>query len=147
MEFYTIWIIIGILFFIVEIFTPGFFLASIGAGAFLSALSAYLGGGLTVQFIALAAGTLLFFIGFRPFLLSKLKRKGGDYKTGTDALIGKDAQVVEPIHNLENIGRIKVGGELWKARSDTENQISAGVTVTVQSVDGVTLTVQIKKES
>ena len=55
---------------------------------------------------------------------------------GAEALIGAEARVVEPCRPL---GRIRVRGELWRARC--ERGAEAGETVRVSAVEGLTLVV------
>ncbi len=140
MHIYHIWIILGIVLLICEIFTPGFFIASVGLGAFLSAIAAYYQLSMTWQILALATGTILSFILIRPFIY--LKHKPGDGRqTGTYALIGKSALVTEKIVNHTNRGRIKVGGEEWKARSLSGQDIGKDNIVTIEKIEGATLLV------
>ena len=48
---------------------------------------------------------------------------------------------MEPIINVENTGRVKIGSESWRARSETDVIIEAGELVVVSSVKGSTLIV------
>lgn len=56
--------------------------------------------------------------------------------TGSEAMIGEHAQVVEPCHPT---GTVHLRGELWKARC--EAGADTGDTVEVRAVDGLTLVV------
>jgi len=61
-------------------------------------------------------------------------------RTGWEELVGKDAEVREP---LDPVGQIWIEGALWKARvPDGEPQIGIGNRVRVESVDGLTLVVR-----
>ena len=62
-------------------------------------------------------------------------------KTGTAALMGEEGIVVETITRIEG-GRVKVGGEVWKAKSD--ETIEKDLLVVVTGVEGVTLNVRRK---
>ncbi|HSI99142.1 MAG TPA: NfeD family protein [Patescibacteria group bacterium] len=57
-------------------------------------------------------------------------------KAGPETLIGATGRVVEP---LQPIGRVRVRGEVWQARSDGE--IEAGARVRVTGRDRLTLDV------
>ncbi|HKA96522.1 MAG TPA: NfeD family protein, partial [Streptosporangiaceae bacterium] len=58
-------------------------------------------------------------------------------RTGTSALIGKPASVIEEVTALG--GRVRIGGELWSARSyDEARVIPAGSTVDVFAIEGAT---------
>ena len=61
-------------------------------------------------------------------------------RTGWEELVGKDAEVREP---LDPVGQIWIEGALWKARvPDGESEVGIGNRVRVESVDGLTLVVR-----
>jgi len=64
-------------------------------------------------------------------------------KTNIDTIIGKTGIVIQNISRSAD-GRVKVGSEEWKARS--EETLSQGENVTVTGISGVTLTVEKMKE-
>jgi membrane protein implicated in regulation of membrane protease activity len=58
-------------------------------------------------------------------------------RTGTAALIGSRAVVVERVDGLG--GRVKIGGELWTARSyDEDHVLEPGARVEVLKIEGAT---------
>jgi membrane-bound serine protease (ClpP class) len=57
-------------------------------------------------------------------------------KTGAEAMIGKEAEVVARCHPL---GQVRVQGELWQARCDEGADV--GDTVRIERIDGLTLMV------
>ena len=57
-------------------------------------------------------------------------------KTGPQTMIGKTAEVVSPLRPL---GQVRIGGELWEARSTAG--VGSGERVRVDSIDGLTLVV------
>ncbi|PKL12278.1 MAG: NfeD family protein [Spirochaetae bacterium HGW-Spirochaetae-8] len=142
---WQIWIIVGIAFFILEIFTPGFLVASIGVGAFLASIASAFGWSLAIQIVALALGVVLSLILIRP-LLYKRSKGVQPQPTGVEALIGKDALVLEDIRNAQNKGRVRIGNEDWKALSEEGIDIDRNVQVTVARITGATAYVYVKKE-
>ncbi|MGH2961679.1 MAG: NfeD family protein [Microbacterium sp.] len=58
-------------------------------------------------------------------------------QTGTEALIGTRAEVLEPCTPR---GRVRVGGEIWNARSDSP--VARGEYVRITAVEGLTLSVE-----
>jgi len=142
---WQIWIIVGIAFFILEIFTPGFLVASIGVGAFLAAIASAFGWSLAIQIVALAVGVALSLILIRP-LLYKRGKGVQSQPTGVEALIGKDALVFEDIRNAQNKGRVRIGNEDWKALSEEGVDIDKNTQVTVARITGATAYVYVKKE-
>ena len=55
-------------------------------------------------------------------------------RTGVEALVGEPVQVVEA---CEPLGRVRVRGELWNARS--RRPLAAGEVARIAAVDGLTL--------
>lgn len=135
------WTIIGIVGFIVEIFTPGFFAASIGIGAFFAAVTAMFTDVVEYQMIAMAAGSLLAFLTIRPIWTRYLARTK-DVKTNADALIGKVGVVSEDINSDSNTGRVAIDGDDWKATSEDGLAIVSGSHVEVVKRNSIILTVK-----
>ena len=136
---WLIWLSAGIILAILEVFTPGFFIVGIGVSLAIAALPAALGLPFWVQLLVCGAMILIFFLLVRP-LVMKIPHSDSK-KTGTAALMGEEGIVVETITRIEG-GRVKVGGEVWKAKSD--EPIEKDLLVVVTGVEGVTLNVRRK---
>ncbi|HYP47711.1 MAG TPA: NfeD family protein [Thermoleophilaceae bacterium] len=119
-----------------EIVTMGFFLGPLAIAAVIAALVALTGVGLPVQllvFIVASAASLAF---LRP-IASRHMRTPGRLKTGTAALVGERALVLERVD--ANGGSVKIGGEVWSARSfDEDEAIEPGKRVEVMQIQGAT---------
>ena len=136
---WLIWLSAGIILAILEVFTPGFFIVGIGVSLVITALPAALGLPFWVQLLVCGVMILIFFLLVRP-LVMKIPHLDSK-KTGTAALMGEEGIVVETITRIEG-GRVKVGGEVWKAKSD--ETIEKDSLVIVTGVEGVTLNVRRK---
>ena len=136
---WLIWLSAGIILAILEVFTPGFFIVGIGVSMAITALPTALGLPFWVQLLVCGAMILIFFLLVRP-LVMKIPHSDSK-KTGTAALMGEEGIVVETITRIEG-GRVKVGGEVWKAKSD--ETIEKDSLVIVTGVEGVTLNVRRK---
>lgn len=136
MQAWHIWIFVAILFFIIEIFTPGFVLACFGVGCIASALAAFLNFNLQIQILAFSATTLAVFFGLRPLILQYFFKSTDNVKTNIDALANKIARVSVKIDPAQNTGRVLVNGEDWRAVSVDESVIQVGEKVEVLKVDG-----------
>ncbi|GAB4377004.1 MAG: NfeD family protein [Calditrichia bacterium] len=146
MEAWQVWILAAIIFLIIEIFTPGFLFACFSFGGLCSSLVAFLDLGFKVQLLTFAAGTLLFFFGVRPFYQKYFSRFDDHRETGIKALVGKSYPVIETIDNKVGTGRIQIGSESWRARTDTPQLIPVGQQVTVIRIEGSTAYVIQKEE-
>lgn len=91
----------------------------------------------------LAAGglSLLYLAIFRRWLKTKLTV--GNQPTNADAVIGKTGVVTKRIAS-RSAGMVKLGDEVWRAELSSNDDAARepGVTVTVDSVEGVTVKVR-----
>lgn len=149
MDFLTtpyFWLIVAILFIVIEMLEEPFGLLFFGIGGILAAAIAVLTRGFLVQFSVFVGGAFIGLFFFRRSYLA-LFRKTPE-ATNVSALLGQKGVVEEEIPLYGERGTVRIGGELWKARSADENK-SIGVQerVTVVSVNGNTLLVDtIEKE-
>jgi membrane protein implicated in regulation of membrane protease activity len=138
MDDWIIWLLLGILFSVGEMATAGFFLAPFAGGAFAAAVVAALGLGSGGAIAAFAVVTLVLLLFIRPIAKRHL-RTPPELRTGTAALVGKEALVLERIANDEGVGCVRLEGEVWTARSYDEDQIiPAGRRVHVMEIRGAT---------
>ena len=137
-----LWIVLGIVFFTLEIVTPGFLFACFGVGCLSAGVVSSLSAGIELQIVSFTFMTLVTFFGIRPFMLRYLSSSESNVPTNVDALIGKKALVVETIDPLRNKGRVVVGGENWKAISLNDAIIETDTEVVVVKVDGIKLVVR-----
>ncbi len=78
------------------------------------------------------------------FILSKaVAARHGPVHTGYEELIGMTAEVRQA---LDPIGQVFVQGALWRARSARSLKVPKDETVTVERVDGLTLTVERRSD-
>ena len=135
------WMYAAVLFFIIEVFTPGFIVACLGLGSLVAAITAYIGYNIDAQFIAFSASTLISLFLIRP-LLYKKGEKQDKIKTNTEALIGRVGSVSETIDNLSKSGRVIIDGDQWKALSHNNEIIELNDQVEVISIDSTIITVK-----
>ena len=136
MQLWHVWIIAAVIFFVAEIFVPGFFLACLGVGCVASALVSTIISAEWFQLLVFSISTLAAFFTIRPMVFRYLYGRSRDVKTNVDALPGRKARVVETINPLEGTGRVKIEGEEWKAVSVDEAEIEKGEQVVVEKVEG-----------
>jgi len=122
----------------IEALTLHLVFASLALGAVVGALAAALGAPVLAQgLVAMVAAMLTLFV-IRPIGLRMLKTEGTD--TNVDALIGAGALVVERVDSRG--GRVKIGGEIWSARTSRPGtEFLAGADLVVVSISGATAVV------
>ena len=140
---WIIWVAIGIICIIIEIFTPGFLFLRFGVVAIITGLAALIIPSITFQVLTFAVITLIVFLLSRKF--SK-KLISADYEeTNVKALIGKTGKVTQEISANEK-GYVKIGGEEWAAVSKDNNKINKDTLVTVNDIEGNKVIVTVIKE-
>ncbi len=136
MSTWGIWLIIAAVLGTVEVMTTTLAFGLVGVAALIAAGAGFLGAPAAIQFGAfvLASGVGLGVA--RPFALRHI-RQPPMLRTGTAALVGRPAIVLEEVG--PHGGRVRIGGEVWSARSYDETQIiPVGQTVDVMHIEGAT---------
>jgi membrane protein implicated in regulation of membrane protease activity len=138
MDDWLLWLILAVVFGVGEIATLGFFLAPFAGGAAVAALVSAVG----VPFVGSLAVFLLVSVillaALRPLARSQ-RRLPPSIRTGTAALVGKDATVLERIANDEGVGCVKIDGDVWTARAFMDDETyEPGTRVQVVEIRGAT---------
>lgn len=134
------WTLAAVVLIIVEILSAGFVLGSFGIAAFITAVVAYIGFPIEFQLIVFIASSLVIFFTLRPIAKKYLAPKK-KIETNVHRLIGKKAIVIETIDNFRQTGRVKIDGDDWRARTESQEVIPVGREVIIKVVDSATLIV------
>jgi membrane protein implicated in regulation of membrane protease activity len=138
MDGWVLWIIVALAFGAGEIVTTSFFLAPFAVGALVAALVSALGAGAVGSWAVFLLVSLLTLWVVRPIARAHL-RTPARLRTGTAALVGRQAVVLERIANREGVGCVRIDGEVWTARAyDEDRVIEAGTAVEVVEIRGAT---------
>ena len=114
------WVLVVALFGIGEILTQGFFLAPFAIGALGGMLAAFAGAGTAVQIVIFLVASGAASLTVRPIARRHITMPP-QIRTGTAALIGAQAMVLERVGAHE--GKVRIGGEVWTARSYMEDEV------------------------
>ena len=130
------WIIIAGLFFVIEMATVGFLVFWFGVGALITMIVSLFTSDIAIQtgVFVFSSTILLFFT--RPFV-NKFSKKDDDVQTNAYSIIGKKAIVIKDIIPMEGKGQIRIGNEVWSAKSIDDRKIEKGLEVEVTEIDGV----------
>lgn len=131
-----IWMVIGIVCVIIEIFDPAFFFLALGIGAIATALVALapvVAGNVVLQVVIFAVFSFIAFLLMRKLGRKVLSNPGTE--TNVNALIGKIGTVTRDIP-LEGKGYVKIGGEEWSAVEQESRAVLQGARVEVLAIDG-----------
>lgn len=139
MDHYIIWLIVMIVCLIVEALTLGLTTIWFAAGAFIAMIFSFLGLPIGLQIASFLIISIACLIFIYPTIKNKIHY--GVEKTNYEELINKVGIVIEEINNIDNVGQVKVNGQIWSARGIDDVVIEVGKQVTIKEVKGVRLIV------
>jgi membrane protein implicated in regulation of membrane protease activity len=138
MDAWVLWLIAAVVLAVAEVMNLSFFLFPFAIGAAAAAVADLAGAGTPVALIVFAVMTGASFGIVRPIARRHLQTPP-QIRTGTAALIGRDAVVLERIANDEGVGCVRIDGETWTARSyDDDRVFEPGTRVQVMEIRGAT---------
>jgi membrane protein implicated in regulation of membrane protease activity len=134
---WVIWIVVAAGLLAGELATPGLFLLGpVALAAFAAAFADAVGAPFWIELVVFIAGSIATLAILRPIARRHL-RMPAMLRTGTAALVGARAHVVERVDS--HGGRVKIGGEIWSARSYLDDEvIEPGTDVDVVKIEGAT---------
>jgi membrane protein implicated in regulation of membrane protease activity len=138
MDAWILWLIAAVVLAVAEVLNLSFFLFPFAIGAAAAAVVELAGLGTPVAVVVFAVFTALSFGIVRPIARRHL-RTPPQIRTGTAALVGRAAVVLERIDNDAGVGCVRLDGEVWTARSYDEDRVfEPGTRVQVLEIRGAT---------
>lgn len=134
-----LWIVLGVVLAVAEMFTATFVLIMLAAGAFAAATAAALGAPVVGQVAAFGVVSALALAAVRPIIMRHglSASQTGDTPFGVEAIEGSAGLVLEQVD--ADHGLVKIDGEMWTARSyDATQVMEPGERVRVVEVRGAT---------
>lgn len=139
-----VWLLMLIVFIIIEFATMGLTTIWFAGGALIAAIAAACHAPLVLQLLLFLAVSILLLLFTRPVAVKYFNKDR--IKTNAESLVGRQAIVISEVNNLEGIGQVTVNGQEWAARSLNENTaLPAGTVVYVRAINGVKLIVEPKQ--
>lgn len=136
-----LWLVLMVIFVVIEIATMGLYTIWFAAGALAAFVATILGFSNMVQlwtFVIVAAVLLIF---TRP-IVNKLF-EGKRLKKELDTVEGKTVVITEKVDNVNRTGKAVLNNVEWTVRAEEEHRIiDSGTEVTIVKVDGVKLIVK-----
>jgi len=136
LSLWLFWFLLGVLLIAVEaVVAFTLYAGAVALGAFPAAIIAAFGASVEVQVAVFAIGAAFSLVVLRPIARRQLQTQGA--RTGTDALIGARATVIERVDDDHGVVKIR-GGDVWSARTlDPEQSFDEGAQVLVRKIRGV----------
>jgi membrane protein implicated in regulation of membrane protease activity len=145
-DIWYIWLIIGALLIVAEIFTSGFVLLWFGVGALVAAVLAWTGlVGIPLQIAAFLAVSIALTVASRTIFERFFMRgsPGGELKMCLDTLPGRMGVVVEPSKGVMQEGAVRVFASTWRAfPAEGEEPLIEGEQVQIERVEGASVYVR-----
>lgn len=123
LDLWQIFLILAMIFLLIEMFVPMMFFVNFALACFVTASLTLYTNDITFLTVVTVLLSGLFLWLLRPILMEKLHAKTGV----EDKYVGKVVKVIEPINS--NGGAITIYGERWNARA--EEEIEAGAEVKI----------------
>ena len=143
---WIMWIAVGVMLIIGEIFTVSFYLCLIGVSCLIAGFFAFFMP-LTLAFIPVIIfliSVILLVVFLRPLCLKMLYNRNAP-KSGIDSMIGRIVTAESEISSETN-GTVKIYSDLWQARTEDDSVIKAGEKAKIIKIDGNTLVVEAVQE-
>ncbi len=138
MDAWVIWLVVAVVFAVAEMVNLSFYLFPFAIGAAGAAAVALAGGGAVLAWPVFAVLTAVSFGVVRPIAKRHVSMPP-QIRTGTAALVGRTAVVLERVDNDADTGRVRLEGEVWSARAyDDEHVFDEGTRVQVLEIKGAT---------
>ncbi len=129
------WLVLSGICFVIEMMTVGFFIFWFGIGALIAMITSFFVEDIFIQsIIFIVSSTLLLFL-TRKFV--KRFEKKDNVSTNAFSIIGKRGIVTKEINQALEKGQVKIGSEIWSAKTKDESIIPMGTEIEVTSIEGV----------
>jgi membrane protein implicated in regulation of membrane protease activity len=142
---WILWVVLGVVLIIAEVFTPGFVLLWFGVGALAAALASMLGAGLGLQFLTFILISTALTALSRTIFVNYFTREGEPegLKSGAAGMPGQVGTVVTSSRGALDEGAVKVFGSVWTAYPvEGEPPLEAGDRVVVERLKGASIYVR-----
>ena len=142
-SWWVVWLVFAIIMFVIEVVTTGLATLWFAVGALVAMVMDLCGAPLVAQIAVMAGVSIVCFVLCMIWVKPKLEslRKKNIQRTNADRLIGREGVVIVPLNQTEGKGQVKIDGQVWSAKADSD--IAEGIKVTVKAIEGVKLVVEI----
>lgn len=145
MNWILVWVILLVLFVVIEVLTMGLTTIWFAGGALVAAITAAFRLPSYIQIATFIVVSFVLIIFTRPIAVRYFNKDR--VKTNAESIVGKKAIVTGVIDNIKATGQVTVAGMEWSARSISDDiTIEEGKVVTVVAISGVKLIVEERKE-
>ena len=135
------WVIASGLFLILESITTGFLVFWFAIGSVIAMIVSFFTENIIIQSTTFIISSTILIFATRKFVNIFLKQ---DKPNNVNSFVGKVGKVTIDIIPIDNTGQIKVGGEIWSAISENDENIKKDTEVIITKICGVKAVVKPK---
>ncbi|MDL2295679.1 NfeD family protein [Lachnospiraceae bacterium OttesenSCG-928-E19] len=141
----TVWIVLLIVFLVIEIATVGLTCIWFAGGALAGLIADMVGLGLPWQIVVSIVVTAVLLIFTRPFAMKHINQH--HERTNYEGIIGTVVRITETVDNINQTGRTILNGAEWTVRATQDDIIlKPGTIAKVVKIAGVKLIVEEYEE-
>ncbi|MDP5225960.1 MULTISPECIES: NfeD family protein [Arthrobacter] len=130
---WALWLVTLLVFAVIELLSLDFIFLMLSGASLIALLVALTGAPFWLQVVVFCVAALLMILFVRPLALRHLRKGPPDSLSNVDRLIGASVVVLEEV--TARGGLVKIGGDVWSARTDGA-PLSPGQSAQVQKIDG-----------
>ncbi len=135
-------VILGLVFLVLEMFTPMLFFLNFAIASFITAIASFIITDINILMLIFVVLSLLLLWFLRPLLVKSKNQKNSN--TGMKSkYIGQTAKVIEEV--TSDSGVISIYDERWNARSINNEIIPIGSIVEIVKHESLIMSVKLKK--
>lgn len=144
-NFWSFWLIIMLLLVSAQVITGEMTFLLIATGALTAIIADALGAPLYVQFIIVTVISIASLFWLRSFDTKRKANDAGPSPWSVNRFVGRVGEVTEEVTSSE--GRVRIGNEIWSARTYDPSPIPVETPVVIQQIEGAIVWVATTSES
>ncbi len=144
-NFWSFWLIMMLLLVSVQVMTGEMTFLLIAAGALTAIIADVLGAPLYIQFIIMAVISIASLMWLRSFDTKRRKNDDTPSPWSVNRYVGRVGEVTEEV--TSSTGMVRIGNEIWSARTYSPSPIPAETPVVIQQIEGAIVWVATRSES
>ena|SRR5690625_488161 len=144
-NFWSFWLIMMLLLISVQVVTGEMTFLLIAIGALTAIIADVLGAPLYVQIIIMAVVSIASLLWLRSFDTKRRANDTGPSPWSVNRYVGRMGEVTEEVTSSQ--GMVRIGNEIWSARTYSPTPIPAETPVIIQQIEGAIVWVATTSES
>ncbi|MCR5186136.1 MAG: NfeD family protein [Clostridia bacterium] len=133
---WKLWLVLSGIFLIIEIINVSFLIFWFSLGALLAMIVSFFIDNVFIQAAVFLVSSTILLFATRP-VVNKILPKDSFIRTNSASAEGKIGLVIKKIDSISGSGQIKIGTEVWSAKSEDGSVIEENSKVEVIKIDGV----------